>query len=50
MGVEDILIFYHLSFKDMFVFFPELLKYRTRVLGVKEEFVTSLSSMDLCFY
>jgi len=24
MGVEDILAFYYLSFKDMFVFFAEL--------------------------
>jgi len=32
MGVEDILVFYYLSFKDMFVFFAELWRCRTRVL------------------
>jgi len=31
--VEDILIFYYLSFKDIFVFFGGLWKCRTRVLG-----------------
>jgi len=36
MGVEYILIFYHLSFKCMFVFSNELWRCRTRVLGWRE--------------
>jgi len=33
MRVEDILVFYHLSFKGMFVFSAELWRCTTRVLG-----------------
>jgi len=31
--VEDILVFYHLSFKDVFVFSDRLWRCRTKVLG-----------------
>jgi len=42
MGVEDILVFYHLSFKDMFVFSTKLWKCRTREYWSEEKIYLNL--------
>jgi len=39
MEVEDILVFYHLSFKSMFVFSAKLWRMQDEDIGVEEEFI-----------